>query len=227
MRAMLPLFALALSAQAPPAEKQVVVTSFDRVRVSGPFTVEIAAGSPRAQVTGDATALASVRVSVEGSTLVIVPARDGERPAPAGTGLRIRVQGSGIRSASLIGAGALRIERLAGTRVELTLTGSGAIDAGAADADQLVANVIGSGTLTLRGGRVRAARFLVNGAGGIDAAALATDTLFVRQQGAATGRYAARYEADVAGSGAGTIDVAGSPRCRTAGTSAIRCQGVR
>lgn len=213
---------------APDASRQVAVTNFERVRVTGPFTVEIVAGSPRASVTGAAAALGDVRVAVEGSVLLVAPVRD-DRNAPRTSVVppRIRIQVPALRAASLIGGGALSIERMAGARIDLTLTGPGSITVAQAEGDQLAASVIGSGKLTLGGGKARTARFMVNGSGDVDAGGLVADNLTVRQEGPGNGRYAARYVADVTGLGSGSIDVAGQPRCRTSGTATIRCEGVR
>ncbi|MEI9850479.1 MAG: DUF2807 domain-containing protein [Sphingomonas sp.] len=68
---LLPLLLLAGAAR-PADERVFMVTGFDRVRVDGPFDVEIRAGlSPRASATGDTRALARLSVRVEGGTLIV------------------------------------------------------------------------------------------------------------------------------------------------------------
>lgn len=213
---------------APEASRQVAVTNFQRVRVSGPFNVEIVPGSPRAEVTGAAAALNDVQVGVEGSVLVVTPVRnDRYVPRTSAVPPRIRLQVPALRAATLIGAGAITIERMTGARIDIALTGPGSITVGDAQADGITASVIGSGKLTMTGGRASTARFMVNGSADVEAGALVADHLTVRQEGPGNGRYAARFVADVTGMGSGSINVAGQPRCRTAGTATIRCAGVR
>ncbi|WP_204314429.1 GIN domain-containing protein, partial [Klebsiella aerogenes] len=49
----------------------VMVTGFDRLRIDGPFAVEVAPGSPGVTIAGDRAALDRVAVRVEAGTLVI------------------------------------------------------------------------------------------------------------------------------------------------------------
>ncbi|MEP9403017.1 head GIN domain-containing protein [Sphingomonas sp. VNH70] len=214
--------ALALLVQ-PVAERQLMLTGFDRVRVDGPFTVTIATGgSAGARVTGAPAALEMVTLRVEGGVLVIAPARDDRGrprggPAPVVTVHAGRVAGLAIR-----GGGTVRIDRMVAPRVDLSLTGDGAVEVGAIDAGQLDLRLIGAGSATLAG-RAGQARVLVNGAAGVAADGLRLDELVAQSSGTGQARYRVRYAADISASGSGSVTVAGGARCRTRGTATIRC----
>lgn len=68
--ALAPLLLL-VGAAAPGDERVVMVTGFDRLRIDGPFAVEVAPGSPGVTIAGDRAALDRVAVRVEAGTLVI------------------------------------------------------------------------------------------------------------------------------------------------------------
>lgn len=222
-----PLIAAALLAPASPpeAEKRLMLTGFDRVRIDGPFTVTVTAGSSASgRVVGDPAAVDAVQVRVDGQTLVVAPTRDDRgRPEKASARpLAIELSSDRIVGAAVRGAGRLRVDRMTGPRVDVALTGDGSIEVGAVDATQFSAMVIGAGKLTLAG-RGGQGRFMVNGPGTVDAANLAIDTLLVRSEGAGGGSYRARYTADVTALGSGAVSVEGTPKCRTQGTATVRC----
>lgn len=63
---------LCLAAPAAAATRSYTVTSFDRVRVDGPYSVQLSTGrSPFARASGSAQALDGLSLRVEGRTLVI------------------------------------------------------------------------------------------------------------------------------------------------------------
>lgn len=72
------LLLLPTAAQA--ADRRVFVTSFDRIRVEGPFEVTVATGrAAGATISGDARQLDRAEVRVDGTTLVVRPAPDDVR----------------------------------------------------------------------------------------------------------------------------------------------------
>ena len=72
-KAILALCAAALSASsATAAERTLSVTTFDKVRLDGPFSVRLTTGvSPFAKVSGSAAAIDAVSVDQQGRTLII------------------------------------------------------------------------------------------------------------------------------------------------------------
>ncbi|PXA95966.1 DUF2807 domain-containing protein [Nostoc sp. 3335mG] len=200
-----------------------MLIGFDRVRVDGPFIVEIrgrAAGPDR--VVGPPSALATVQVRVEGRTLIVAPARDDRARAVVGPTPTVELSADRLAGVVVQGSARVHVERMAAPRIDLAVDGDGRISGDAIDAGSVEAMLIGAGTLTLSG-RTGDGRFLVNGSGTVDAAALDVDTLSVRSDGSERGAYRARYVADVSAYGTGTVTIDGKPQCHVRGTAAIRC----
>lgn len=207
---------LPLASAATAADKRVMVTSFDRVRVEGPFQVTVATGrGAGATMTGDARQLDRTEVRVDGTTLVVRPVADSSRRiAPSAVGpVTVVLTTPGLRAATVWGGGALTVVgrgRL--PRLDLSVAGAGSIGWTGADADAATVTVLGNGQVTLAG-RATRARVSVNGAGKVDAGALQADELTVRVDGPGEVAARARYTATVTNTGLGRVGVAGSPKC--------------
>ncbi len=220
-----PLLAAAAS-PAPATERTVMLTGFDRVRVEGPFEVEVrtGAGSGARVIADDGRAADAVNVRVQGTTLVVSARIDGwggypgERTAPA----RVVVTTPGIRGASVVGSGRLAVDRMRGQSVDVAVTGPGTIAVRAIDADLLNAVRVGTGQLAVQGRSARA-RFVGSGPGSIDARELAVDDLTATLEGPGDAGFTANRSATINASGTGTVDVAGVERCTVRGTAPVRC----
>lgn len=215
MKHLLPLLAL-LPVAAQAADRPVFVSSFDRLRVDGPFKVTVVAGrSPAARISGDARQLDAVEVMLDGTTLVIRPKPDRwqEQPrSPAAAPVTVTLATPGIASIAVIGGGEVTVAGRRSTRLDLSVTGAGTIALTGADADQANATVIGNGRIALAG-RAAKTRLLVNGAGRIEAAALDAGELTVRVDGPGETLARARFTATVTNTGLGHVAIAGTPRC--------------
>ena len=233
IRALLILLALATPASA--AERKLFVSSFERIRVEGPFAVTLATGrSPRGGVSGDARAIEGVEVRQDGNTLVVRPALDrgqaSARRADPGP-VAITLATPRLTAATLIGGGALAVTgAVRGGRTErldLAVTGAGSITLTGADAQGATATVIGAGAITLSG-RVARARLLVNGSGKVDADGLDAGELTVRVDGPGEVAARARYTATVSNAGLGRVVVAGKGKCvvQNTGGGPVSC-GVK
>lgn len=214
--------------QAAPA-RTVMLTAFDRLRVTGPYAVEVVTGGRTgAELRGDRRDTEGVVVQVNSGVLTIRAApttRDGF--AARGGPVTIRITtAAALQSVAATGGGRISVDRLGGPRVEALLTGSGTLTASSIAAEQLVGALVGTGTLTL-GGTARQARLSSSGSGTLDAAGLDARELVVRSEGAGTGRFRARLTADVTANGAGNVEVEGTPKCQLRGTATIRCGAAR
>lgn len=215
--ALLPI-AVLCAAPASAAERSIVVTSFDRLRVEGPFDVRVTTrAAPSARVAGTIRAADGVAVRVEGTTLIVTtgPKRWEEVPVIGKPGTPIVYLGTlTLRSATVVGGGQVRVDGpLRGQRIDLQVTGSGGLAIGALDADQLNATVLGSGKMTL-GGRGARVRLIASGASTVDAGALRGDDVIVRLDGAGAIAVSARYTADAISTGIGAVTIYGKPACR-------------
>lgn len=211
------LLLLAFAAAAPAAERKPFVSSFDRLRVEGPYIVTVTTGgSPGARMTGDARALDGVDVRQDGTTLVVRRAvgawGEGEQ-ASSGTPVTVALSTPTLSSASLLGAGAVTVTAMKGARVDVSVAGTGTLAIAAVDGDQVNAQLVGNGQITL-GGRAAKARLLVNGAGTIHADTMTAADVVVRLDGPGETTARARYTADVVNSGLGRVTIAGTPKCR-------------
>ncbi len=217
MRALTLLALLLVPGTAGAASRSYSVGSFDRVRVDGPFRVEIHTGaSPGAAVDAGQALLDRVEIVSEGETLAVRyrvgqwsergPSRRADAPAV------VRLSTGAVRTL-LVGPGAeVTLDRARGQRVDLSVTGAGVLTVAAAEADQLAATVIGAGSITLAGHAGRA-RLLTDGPGTIDAGALVANDLTVRLDGSGETRAAARYTAQVTDTGLGRVTVTGPAKC--------------
>ena len=211
----LALLLLPMSAGA--ANRVYAVGSFDRVRVDGPFQVKLVTGrSPGARADGDARAVDTLDVRVEGTTLIVRSSANGWGEQSGGGSVSapvISISTLAIRSATLIGGGRLSVTgAVKGQRIDLQVTGSGTLDAAALDADQLDATLVGSGGIKL-GGRAAKVRLMTNGTGGIDAVPLKADDLILLLDGPGEIRATARFTANVTSTGLGSVTVYGKPAC--------------
>lgn len=211
------LLLLALAAAAPAAERRPFVSSFERLRVEGPFKVAVTTGaSPGARVSGDARALDGVEVRQDGATVVVRRAADrwGEQgQAAPGAPATITLSTPTLTSASVIGAGAVAVNAMKGTRIDVSVTGTGTLAVARVDGAQVNAQSIGNGQITL-GGRAAKARLLVNGAGSIHADTLDAGEVTVRLDGPGEATARASYAADVVNTGLGHVAISGTPKCQ-------------
>lgn len=224
------LIALALLAvPAAAAERRQTLTNFDRVRVDGPYEVQVTTrATPLARVSGDPRALDLVEVRVEGGTLVVRPNTAGwsERPRASGVPAPlIRLQTRDLRSLSVVGGGKLGVTGpVAAPRVDLTVTGAGRLAVPGLAAGEVVATLIGTGAISL-GGTAQRARLIGNGAGEIAAAGLTVGDVVVRTEGSTAVTVTARYTATANSTGVGAIEILGKPDCRVRAQAGgpIRC----
>ena len=226
------VLAICCTPPAAAAERTVGLTSFDRVRLEGPFAVEIRTGrTPGGRLSGDPAALDRIDLSVTGTTLIIRSDANGwgERPnAAAKTPTSIVLTTPALSAAILSGGGVLAIDTMKAARVDLTLNGTGTLSIGRLETANLSATLVGAGTLTLSG-RADKARLVSSGAGTVAAGALVVGDLLVLQQGTGAMSVAARYTADITNAGLGSVAVSGRPRCivRRAAVGPVDCGGTR
>jgi hypothetical protein len=224
------LAALSIAALAGPAAAETrgyTITSFDKIRVAGPFTVNVRTNAgPSARAEGSAAAIDRLRVEVQGGTLVVSSDRNawsgwqGENAGP----VTLNVTTPGLASAILTGSGSLNIDRAKAPRFDLSLTGSGDVSVGVLTTELLRVTITGSGKATVAG-KVAQTRALVQGAGAIQAAKLVTTDLDVTVNGSGDVSFAATRVAKVNASGSGKVDITGPAACsvRATGSGEVRC----
>ena len=219
--------ALSLASPASAAEKRFGLTSFEAIEVTADVLVEVVTRAPVSAVaTGPQDALDRLSLEARDGKLVIGQrqfAGDEKRRGPRGP-VTIRVNAAHLNSATLAGAGSLRIDKLKGQRAMVGLRGPGELTVGEIAADRLQVAMIGNGTMTL-GGAAKTARMTLSGAGALDAGALAVGELISDSEGAGDHILHAVKSAAVTARGIGKVVVLGRPVCtvRNVGSGSVTC----
>ena len=168
----------ALPSAATAAERTLSVTSFDRVRIEGPFKVTVTTGvSPFAKIIGSASAFDSVTVDQQGRTLIVRPNSSnwGGYPGQSRGSVEVSVGTGDLSAAWVNGAGSLAINRVKGLSFNLAVQGSGSAVIGNASVDRLDVGLSGAGNATIAG-TVPKLTAIVRGSSSLDASGLAVKT---------------------------------------------------
>jgi hypothetical protein len=225
---LLTLAVMALAAPADAATRNFGVTSFTKIRVSGPYKVNVATGiAPFARASGSANAIDRVAVEVRGDTLVVQanPSWGGYPGADPGP-VEVSVGTHDLTSASLIGSGSVVIDRVKSLSFALTIQGSGVGQIGDAAVDQM--NVSLEGTANARvAGRAGKLTALVRGLSALDAAKLSTPSADFSIDGTATIDSTVTDTAKVNGWGPATVRLSGRPACNLKVQGSATVSGCR
>jgi hypothetical protein len=216
MRTHLPacLAVLALAAPADAATRNFGITDFTRIRVAGPYRVQLVTGvAPFARASGSQSALDRVAIEVRGDTLVVQPNASWGGYSGSDIGpIEVAVGTHDLNRASVVGSGAVAIDRVKGLSFALTVQGSGAGQIGDVAVDQM--NISLEGTASARvAGKTGKLVALVRGVSALDAAALSTPSADIDADGTATIDAEVTDTARVNGWGPATVRLTGNPSC--------------
>lgn len=215
----------ALSAPASAATRNFGITSFDKVRVDGPFRVTLATGvAPFARANGSPAALDRVSIEVRGNTLVVHNNLDSWSAYPgkdAGP-VEISLGTHDLATAWLNGSGTIAIDRVKALSFDLSVQGSGAGAIGQADIDQLNVSIVGTASARLAGRAMRMTA-VVRGISTLDASALATKDATIGADGAATISANVGNAVKIDATGPATVRLDGRPACtlRISGSASV------
>jgi Putative auto-transporter adhesin, head GIN domain len=218
----LPILALLVVASFPGSSGAAALTSrnysvpsFDRIRIDGPYKVELRTNvSPFARATGSPLSLDGLSVGVEGRTLVVRRGSggwggyDGEDRGP----VTVEVGTPDLKTAWINGAGALSIDKVRGLSFDLSIQGAGVAKIGSVDVDQLKAGVSGAGSVTLSG---RAARLTatIRGTSSFEGDALQVKDAVIGAEGPSTVKANIANSAKVDALGLASVTLTGHPAC--------------
>lgn len=210
------------------AEKRFGLTSFEAIEVLADVTVIVETRAPVSAVaSGPQEALDRLALETRDGRLLISMRRyagDDTRRKPLGP-VTIRVNAANLRTATLVGAGSLDIDRLEAGRVSVAMRGPARLSVGRIRADRLSVVMIGNGAMTLGGGSAKQAKLTLSGAGTLQAGELLVDELASDSEGAGEHVMRAGKAANVTARGVGTIDILGRATCtvNTIGSGSVRC----
>lgn len=206
---------LAIAAPASAATRNFGITSFEKVRVDGPFKVTLKTGvAPFAKASGSPAALDSVAIEVRGDTLVVHGNLDswGGYPGKDSGPVEISLGTHDLSAAWVNGSGVLSIDRVKGLKFGLSVQGSGAGEIGQANVDQLSVTVMGSANARFAGdaGKLTA---VIRGISSLDASALSAKDATLGADGSATIAANVSDSVTVDASGPATVRLSGGPAC--------------
>jgi hypothetical protein len=217
--------AVALAVPAGAATRNFGITSFEKVRVDGPFKVTLTTGvAPFARATGSPAALDRVAIDVRGNTLVVHNNLDswGGYPGKDVGPVEVSLGTHDLSAAWLNGSGSLAIDRVKGLSFDLSVQGSGAGEIGQTSVDQLNVSIVGTASARLAGQAAKLTA-VIRGISNLDAAALSSKDATLGADGAATIAANVRGSATVDASGPATVRLTGSPSCtlRVSGSASV------
>ena len=222
--------ALLLAAPAGAAERNYSVTTFDRVRIDGPYQVTLKTNvSPFARASGTQAALDSVSIKVEGRTLIVRAnsgAGWGGYPGEARGPVTIEVGTHELSSAWINGAGGLAIDRVKGLSFDISVQGAGSMRIDNAEVDLLKAGLSGSASARIAG-RTAKLTAMVRGTSSLEAETLAAKDAVIGAEGPAMVRATISGSAKVDAIGLASVTLAGAPSCITKTQGSATVTGCR
>ena len=226
MRTLLAAFALlATSSPAGAATRNFGITSFEKLRVEGPYKVTLATGiAPFARASGSAAALDRLAIEVRGATLVVrnglssAGGYPGTDPGP----VEISLGTHDLRAVSLNGSGTIAVDRVKGLSFDLSVQGSGAGSIDRVAVDQLNVSIAGTASATLRGQAAKMTA-VVRGISSLDASGLRVSDATLGAEGASTIKGDVRNSVKLDASGPATVTLTGKPACalRVSGSASV------
>lgn len=215
-----------LAVPAGAAERNYSVTSFDRIRVDGPYQVTLRTNvAPFAKASGAQASLDGVSIRVEGRTLVVRADTSGGWGGYPGEGrgpVTIALGTHDLTTAWVNGPGALLIDKVKGLSFDLAIQGSGTMRIDSADVDLLRVGLSGAASSRIAG---RAAKLTatVRGTSSLDAEGLAVKDAVIGAEGPAVVRASISGTAKVDALGLASVALAGAPSCtlKTQGSSTV------
>lgn len=224
------LFLAALAASASPAmaaTHSYSVTSFDRLRIAGPFDVHVhVGGSPAVRATGPQDALDRLSIEQNDDTVVVktLPGGWGGWPGGSHGQVVVDVVAPSLAQVAVTGSGGVTVDRVKGDALAVALSGSGSLAIGAIDVDALTATMTGSGDLALAG-QARTAAARVTGSGGLKAGGLATTDAEAYLVGSGDLTLGARHTAKAVLTGSGDLTIVGPASCtiNRTGSGDVHC----
>lgn len=219
------LAAVSICVPAAAAKRNYTVTSFDRIRVDGPYRVKLTTGvSPFARAEGSAAALDGVEVVVEGRTLIVRKSQSGwgGYPGKDKGPATISLGTHEITALWVNGSGSLDVSAVRGQSFNLSLVGSGAVSVDKLDVDRLNASVMGSGSARISGKAARATAS-ARGTGALDGSALTVKDATIASEGAAVLKLVATNSAKIDARGTATVEMTGDGACtvRSSGSAVV------
>jgi hypothetical protein len=207
--------AMSAASSAGAVDRTLSVTTFDKIRIDGPYKVKLTTGvSPFAKVSGSPAAIDGVSVDQQGGTLVVRgnPSTWGGYPGQGRGPVEISVGTQTLSAVWINGPGSLAVDKIRGLSFDLSVQGSGSAAIANANVDQLKVAISGVGSVSIAGTAPKLTA-IVRGTSSLDASGLAVTDATVGAEGPAQVRLTASNTAKIDARGVSTVDVAGGAAC--------------
>ena len=227
---LLALASLPAVAAAPTTQRTYSVTGFDRIRIDGPYSVQLKTNvAPFARARGTAASLDGVSIKVEGRTLVVRAGSGGWGGYPGeGRGpVTIEVGTHDLGTAFVNGAGALLIDRVRAQKFDLSINGPGIARIDSTDVDQLSVGISGAGSARLAG-RAAKVTAIVRGTSTFEGDALKVTDAVIGAEGPSIVRAQVNNEAKIDAMGLASVTLTGNPACTVnakGSANVVGCKG--
>jgi hypothetical protein len=219
-----------LAAPAEGAVRNFSVTSFDRIRVDGPYQVTLKTNvAPFARAAGTQASLDSVSIKVEGRTLIVRTDSHnawGGYPGEGRGPVTIELGTHDLSTIWVNGAGAIAVDKVKGLSFDLAIMGSGVARIDSAEVDQLKIGMSGSGSTRIAGkaGKMTAT---VRGTSSLDAEGLTIKDAVIGAEGPALVKAMVADTAKVNAVGLAQVALAGNPSCDVKSEGSATVSGCR
>jgi hypothetical protein len=194
------------------AEKTRTLGAFTKLRIDGPFDVQLAqSGSDQAVVVADDNIEPLIETVVEDDVLVVRMKREAgftTRLPPT-----VRIAARTLQAVAIHGSGDLTVERFKADQLNLATVGSGDVQLGLVELRELAVSISGSGDVRVAG-RAEQQQWKVHGSGDVDARSLAGRVARVELHGSGDVAVGVTEQLDVQLSGSGDVSYAGRPQLR-------------
>ncbi len=204
------------ASQAAAAERTLSVTTFDKVRIDGPYRVRVTTGvSPFARVSGSEAAIDGVSVDQQGKTLIVrsnPSSWGGNYPGQPRGPVEISVGTQDLAAAYVNGPGSLSVDKIKGLLFDLSVQGSGSAAIADAKVDQMKIAISGVGTVSIAGTAPKLTA-LVRGTSALDASGLSVKDVTIGTEGPAQVKVSASNSAKVDARGVSSVEIAGGAAC--------------
>lgn len=204
------------------------LTGFTGVEVSGPDDVTIRQGDGFSiSARGRKETLDRLEIKLDGTKLVIGRKREGFGFSNHDDDdLDIAITMPKLDAVRLTGSGSIDADAADGDAVEAVVTGSGDLKVAKLTGKSAEITVSGSGDIEIAGGTIGSGEFGVTGSGDIDADGLVATTLDVSITGSGNVDAQATGKADVSILGSGDVTLSGGATCATrqVGSGTVTCK---
>ena len=211
----------------PTVYRNYQVGNFQQIEVAGSYDVEVRTGANvSVSAKGGQNVLDHTVVEVSDGKLLIHPEKTSGFFSIGRHGhATFIVTVPQLSGASMAGSGDMKVDHVQGDGFEGQIAGSGSLNLGSLDVQQLKISIAGSGDAKTGAGKAKSAEYDIAGSGDIDAGGLQTQDTKVSIAGSGGLKAHAVGTADISIMGSGNVDISGGAKCQIskAGSGSVRC----